>query len=268
MSDKSSTAASVHEQRVKALLEALSKLSESQLDWTQGVINQFQLTPDLTRNPDSDLVNECVLEMFGDALQIHHCLSTEALTKDKFEYALDRVLNKCGIPATLAGRCNPGHDITIKGVPVNLKTQADGDIKRDFIHISKFMELGKGKWETEEDLSGLRDRFFHHMTAYERILQLRRITDQETLQEYELVEIPKALLERAADGTIKMMNGSRQTPKPGTCTVTDGDGKILFQLYFDGGTERKLQIKKLDKSLCFVHASWHIKRIPLSTEAA
>ncbi len=29
-----------------------------------------------------------------------------------------------------------------------------------------------------------------------------------------------------------------------------------FQLYFDGGTERKLQIKHLLKSLCVVHAEW------------
>jgi type II restriction enzyme len=254
------------EQRLKTLLEALSGLSESQLAWTEGVINQFKLKPELHRNPASDLITDCVLEMLGDALQIHHCFSTEALSKDRFEYAFDRVLNRCGIPSTLADKCNPGHDITIMGVPFSLKTQADRGIKREFLHISKFMELGKGKWEVEEDLRGLRDRFFQHMTAYERILQLRRLVDQETVQEYELVEIPKELLLRAADGTLRMNNGSRQTPKPGRCSVHD-HGRLLLELYFDGGTERKLQIQHLDKRSCTVHASWTIRRIPLHTEA-
>jgi type II restriction enzyme len=205
--------------------------------------------------------------MFGDALQIHHCFSTEALSKDRFEYALDRVLNRCGIPSTLADKCDPGHDITIKGVPFSLKTQADKSVKAGFLHISKFMELGKGKWEIEEDLVGLRNRFFAHMTAYQRILQLRRLVNQETLQEYELVEIPKSLLEKAATGTIRMMQDSRQSPKPGTCTVADENGERLFELYFDAGTERKLQIRHLDKSHCIVHAHWSISRIPLIPEA-
>jgi hypothetical protein len=249
------------------LAEALSKLSESQLAWTEGVLHQFQQKPELWANPDSDLIKPCVLEQFGDALQIHHCFSTEALSKDRFEYAFDRVLNRCGIKSVLASKGNPGHDITIKGVPFSLKTQADKGIDPNFLHISKFMELGKGQWVVEADLAGLRDRFFTHMNAYQRILQLRRLTDRETLQTYELVEIPKDLLLTAANGTLAMMAASRQTPKPGTCTVKDGDGRKLFELYFDGGTERKLQIRHLDKRRCKVHGTWAIKRIPLSPEA-
>jgi len=103
------------------------------------------------------------------------------------------------------------------------------------------------------------------MKSYDRILQLRRVTNLETLQGYELVEIPKILLQQAATGTLRMMSSSRQTPKPGTCTVEDQGGNVLFQLYFDGGTERKLQIKRLDKRCCTLHASWGIRRIPLST---
>jgi hypothetical protein len=33
-------------------------------------------------------------------------------------------------------------------------------------------------------------------------------------------------------------------------------GELLFSLYFDGGGERKLQIKSLKKGLCKVHATW------------
>lgn len=232
------------------------------------MIRQFQEKPELWVNPDSDLITPCVLEQFGDALQIHHCFSTEALSKDRFEYAFNYVLNRCGIQSVLARKGNPGHDITIKGVPFSLKTQANKGIDANTLHISKFMELGKGKWEVEEDLAGLRDRFFAHMNAYDRILQLRRLTDRETLQMYELVEIPKSLLLKAANGTLVMMAASKQTPKPGTCTVQDGTGHKLFELYFDAGTERKLQIRHLDKRCCKVHGTWAIKRIPLTPSPA
>jgi type II restriction enzyme len=254
------------EQRIKALATALRELSDSQLGWTEGVINQFRQKPTLYRNPSSDLVTPCFLEMFGDALQIHHCFSTEALSKDKFEYAFERVLNRCNIPAVLAPKGNPGHDITIKGVPFSLKTQAEKNIRRDSIHISKFMELGKGPWATEQDLIGLRDQFFRHMHSYDRILQLRRVTDQKNLQEYELVEIPKKLLLRARTGVFRMMQDSPQNPKPGTCRVVDASDQLLFDLYFDGGTERKLQIRHLAKQNCIVHGVWGINRSPSITE--
>jgi hypothetical protein len=248
--------------RIRELAAALGGLSTYQLEWLEGVVNQFNLKPDLWREPKSELVTDCVSEMFGDALQIHHCFSREPLSKDRFEYAFERVLNHCGIPAQLASRGNPGHDITIAGERFSLKTQADRSIKEDFLHISKFMELGKGKWnKAEKELVGLRDQFFKHMNGYDRILQLRRITDTATLQKYELVEIPKDLLLKAKDGTLRMMHGSAQRPKPGTCTVA-AKGRRLFELYFDGGTERKLQIRYLDKRDCRVHASWGIKRIP------
>lgn len=73
---------------------------------------------------------------------------------------------------------------------------------------------------------------------------------------YELVEIPKALLQRAQNGTIAMNHASKQNPKPGYCQVHGEKQKLLFELYFDGGTERKLQIKHLRKDECVVIASW------------
>jgi Type II site-specific deoxyribonuclease len=250
--------------RLKELASFLYNLSDAQLTWLEAVIRQFQLKPDVWRNPDSDLVTACVLERFGDALQIHHCFSSEPLTKGSFEYALERVLNDCGIPAKLS---NPEsrHDITIKGVPFSLKTEAAKNIRKDFLHISKFMELGKGRWVEESDLVALRDSFLKHMESYDRILQLRRITNSNTLQEYELVEIPKFLLSEASNGAIRMAVKTTQNPKPGYCTVTRG-GKRLFELYFDAGSERKLQLRYLDKAECVVHANWKIKLIPPTIE--
>ena len=129
------------------------------------------------------------------------------------------------------------------------------------------MELGKGQWgDNLQDLEGLRDNFFHHMRSYERILTLRKLRDP-NLSIYELVEIPKTLLLEATTGALEMKMSSRQFPKPGYCTVNDATGKVRFQLYFDGGTERKLQIKHINKALCFVHATWRFEREPESEEA-
>jgi Type II site-specific deoxyribonuclease len=149
------------ETHLRRLYESLNHLTEGQLGWVQTVVEQFHKPASFQRSPDSDLMNECVLQDLGDALRIHHCFSKEAFTKDKFEYALERVLNLCGIPAALAPRGNPGHDITISGVRFSLKTQANKGISSRYLHISKFMELGKGTWtDQEEDFIGLREQFF------------------------------------------------------------------------------------------------------------
>ncbi len=124
------------------------------------------------------------------------------------------------------------------------------------------MELGKGKWKKDErDLIGLREQFFKHMKSYKRIFQLRYFGKSSSRSihashRYELVEIPKALLLEATTGELKMIHTSKQIPRPGYCTVRGRNNEIKFQLYFDGGTERKLQIKHLRKDLCIVHATW------------
>lgn len=245
--------------RVHALAERLPHLSVSQFTAIEGIIAQFARSHDFKRSAASDLVSECVLREFGDTLRVHHCFSAEAFTKDKFEFALERVCNFCGVEAALAPPGNPGHDITIRGVQISLKTQANAGIRVGHIHISKFMELGKGHWGAEvENLHGLRDRFFHHMRNYDRILTLRKLRDP-GFNLYELVEIPKGLLLEAANGVFEMRLESTQFPKPGYCTVMDAAGETKFQLYFDGGGERKLQIKRINKALCIVHATWRFR---------
>ena len=53
------------------------------------------------------------------------------------------------------------------------------------------------------------------------------------------------------------MEKSKQKPKPGYCNISEATGKgNKFQLYFDGGTERKLQIKNLQKKYCVLVAKW------------
>src|SRR6266404_4798694 len=181
---------------------------------------------------NSDIISDCMLGEIGDALRLHHCFSKESFTKDKFEYLMERSGNLCGIKAELATRGNPGHDITIRDEKFSLKTQANKGINRRTAHISKFMELGKGQWSDKDgDLVGLREQFFNHMKSYDRILLLRTLSKAPKDWEYELIEIPKALLRRAAQGRLEMSHDSSQMPKPGYCYVSDDVGKTLFSLY-------------------------------------
>jgi hypothetical protein len=245
---------------VRYLAQALVELTPSQLDWVGAVIRQFHLPHEFHRRDDSDIVTPAVLEMLGDALRIHHAFSRQALSKDRFEFAFERALNRAGVQAELVeNRTNRGHDIAIQGVPVSLKTQADAGIRVDSLHISKFMELGKGPWE----LPLLRDMFLKHMGSYERILQFRCLVPGPTSYLYELVEIPKTLLLEGAGAELVIQAESSQAPKPGYGYVYDAERNLKFALYFDGGTERKLQIKAIRKDLCTVHATWRFESAPL-----
>lgn len=228
--------------------------------WVRAVITQFKLPHTFKRNPNSDWITVEVMQRLGDALRIHHAFSRQPLTKDRFEFAFENALTLSGVPATLVtSRTNRGHDITIANVPVCLKTEAAANIKNTHIHVSKWMELGKGEW----DLVLQRQKFLDHLRSYERIFTLRCLTNGPMAYNYELVEIPKALLLEASNSELKVMENSTQSPKPGYGYVYSPQRKLKFALYFDAGSERKLQIKHLDKSLCTVHASWAFDVKPL-----
>jgi hypothetical protein len=239
--------------RIEELCAILQVLTNNQLDLIERVTNQFTQPYILTeRLISSDIVNNCLLATFGDALRIHHCFSKEPLSKDRFEYALEHSSNLCDSKAELAPKGNPGHDITINGIPISLKTEASSGIRTTHVHISKFMELGKGEWE----LPLLQERYINHMTSYDRIFTLRCLSKRAERWHYQLVEIPKTLLLEAQTGSLRVDTKSRQSPQPGYCDVIAPDGKIKFQLYFDAGTERKLQVRNLAIAYCIIHATW------------
>jgi type II restriction enzyme len=238
--------------------DLISKLSSKQLSIISETI-KILLIPFKEKRlcyKDNIFTDE-IIDSMGDFLKIHHCFSKEPFSKDKFEYALERTFNICGIEAQLAPKGNRGHDITINKTKISLKTQADSNIKENEIHISKFMELGKGEWI----LNDLRKQFLLHMEKYELIYSLRCLSSDDERSSgnwhYELINIPKILLQEAKNGSLRIMEKSKQDPKPGYCDIFDPSGKdIKFQLYFDGGSERKLQIKHLQKKHCYLIATW------------
>ena len=77
------------EKRLRTLYKALKNLTDGQIGWLVIVAEEFPKPKDFHNIADSDIITDCVLQDFGDALRIHHCFSREALSKDKFEYALE-----------------------------------------------------------------------------------------------------------------------------------------------------------------------------------
>jgi type II restriction enzyme len=160
---------------IELLVREMPELTAGQLHWLQRVVHVFSADHDF-RLSETDLFDEITLQNFGDAIRIHHSFSSEPFSKDKFEYVLVSVLKMSGHTASLASKCNPGHDATTDGVRLSLKTQADKGIRENILWISKYMELGKGVWsDNPNDLVGLRKQFLEHMKAYDRILTLRTL---------------------------------------------------------------------------------------------
>jgi hypothetical protein len=237
------------------ILARLNNLDPALQRRMMDMIIALEINKTYWRHPASNFVTDDFLNNFGSRLIMHHAMSKQPLTKDRFEYAIEAAMNESGQHAELENnRTNRGHDITINNQRISLKTEASAAIRYDKIHVSKWMELGRGRWE----LPLLRDLFIEHMTGYERIFTLRAFKSQEHRIDYELVEIPKNLMLEATNCELSECINSRQDPKPGYGYVRDQLGNAKFSLYFDGGSERKLQIKHLDKSLCFVHATWRL----------
>lgn len=243
------------QQRISEIVQKIPALTDGQLFWLDRVIRVFEGAHTF-QIVGSDLFDRNTLENFGDALRIHHSFSAEPFSKDKFEYVLEKVLTLSDRKAILAPKGNRGHDIEIEGTKISLKTQADRYIREDKIWISKFMELGKGTWgDNPKDLIRLRSMFLQHLKSYDRIFTLRALRRAPNWF-YELVEIPKQLLLAAKNGELEMQLKSKQFPKPGYCHVRSRTKEVVYHLYFDAGSERKLQVKNLLKTACKVHATW------------
>ena len=252
------------DERIQRLIAAIPTLANYRLQLIDKIVGAFAHPKDFRRSATSKLITAGVLEDFGEVLRMHHCLSREPFSKDKFEYALERILIEAGVVASLAPRGQRGFDIEISTEKFSLKTEAAKAIRENTIHISKFMELGGGTWgSNSNDLIGLRQQFLTALAGINRILILRTLKKGDPIFLYELVEIPKALLLKASGGRLEMMMQSTQNPKPGYCYI-EKDDELLFSLYFDGGGERKLQVKGLQKSLCTVHATWQFE-LPTDT---
>ncbi len=99
--------------------------------------------------------------------------------------------------------------------------------------------------------------------SHRRIFAFRCLNTNDLVDHhYELMEIPKAIFVAACSaGDFTLMTALGQTPKPGYCRVSDAAG-LMYELYFDGGTGRKLRGQKLRRNLCTFHAEWKFATPP------
>jgi type II restriction enzyme len=109
---------------IESLVHSIPELTAGQLHWIQRVVTVYSAEHKFILDK-SDLFDEMTIQNFGDAMRVHHSFSSEPFTKDKFEYVLVKVLNLSGHTGKLAPKGNPGHDATVDGVQLSLKTQAD-----------------------------------------------------------------------------------------------------------------------------------------------
>ncbi|NLA96505.1 MAG: restriction endonuclease [Clostridiaceae bacterium] len=249
-----------NELEISDLMNELEGLSRSQILWLKRIVDQFKKPYKFERNVGSDIIDDFFLEHFGTSLLVHHCISDEPFSKDKFEYLMVTISRMNGLDAELSAKGLRGPDITIDNTRYSLKTEASRYIKTEKVHISKFMELGKGRWVDEGDLIDLRNQYLLLLNEFDRLLTLRTLSKPPNDWHYELVEIPKSILSEAEFGTLEMKHDSKQNPKPGYCHVHNENNELKYHLYFDGGSERKLQVNHLDKKYCIVHANWYIAR--------
>jgi hypothetical protein len=253
---------------VRELLEQIRGLKSGEIKAVSSMVETLHQEKEFWRDPESTIITDEILEGVGARLRIHHSMSYEAFSKDKFEFAMIGAARDAGYEASKAIRGNRGEDIKIEKIRYSLKTQADAEIKNDKVMIPKYQELGKGNWtDKPEQLRGLLGQFFEHLSKYERILVLRRLHTDASQELYELVEIPKPLFERAQFGVLEMKTNSSQAgAKPGYCYVREkdekGKDKLIYQLYFDGGSERKLRVQHLLKCYCTPHATWRFALPP------
>lgn len=264
---------------VQQLQAAVAGLTDSQRAWLDAFVQQFQMPNTFWRNKKSDLVTDLVLENIGDLLRIHHAMSRRALSKAPFEYAFEKALLLSKKKAKLADSAtNPGYDMIVDGERISLKTEAAKNVSKKQLHVSKWMEMG-GAWDP---VNIQLPKFLKHLEGYDRILSLRCLQQTGTHYHYELVEIPKALMLEASKGVMEAAKKTKQETTPWYCRVPDEvamaeaaakakKGKApkpayKFSLYFDAGTERKLQVKQIQLQHCIVHATWQFEAVQLTPE--
>jgi hypothetical protein len=122
-------------EQVQALIPDLQKLTRDQFDWIERLIKSMSLPVNSTRNPNSDVfTDDRSLELFFLYLVTHHSLSSEPFKKEKFEYAIEKMMGTLNRAAARpASRTHRGHDLTVSGERWSFKSEAHKAIKKELL---------------------------------------------------------------------------------------------------------------------------------------
>ena len=218
----------------------------------------------------SDIVVPLFAGHFLTRLRFHHAANDDVLNKKAFEFAFKHACIAAGRKAEITtSAVHPGQDISVDGVPISLKTEAEKKISTHSLKISKFMEA---RWirdcKSERDFHARVSAITAHMAHYDRLLVLRvfRMLEAPTPSvRYDLVEIPLGILRMIS--TLRSTDFQPPGKKSGgsSAVVKDGPRKV-FTLRLDGSVE-KVTISGLAMSYCTPHASWTVA-VPAGLVAA
>ncbi len=193
--------------------------------------------------------------------QILHATNEAKLTKKAFEYAFRAASVAAGRSAFITtSQTNPGADVTVDGVAFSLKTEAAAGMRADRITISK---LSEARWiqqcaTLEELAQATATRIPAHLQKYERILTLRARSLSPIKVQYELIEIPRAVLLQVR--TLTAADFSPRTPQGGSSASVKLNGGEAFTLRLDG-SDGKVTITNLHMSVCIRHCDWAIPTV-------
>ncbi len=169
-----------------------------------------------------------------------------------FESLVERAFLHTGWPrdqVILTHPNSPRADITVGETRLSLKTETGNITRRGLISITKPCTTETGDWTSE----ALIRHALNHLSRYEGILMLRAIWERENIIDYQLVEIPLALL-RMMQGFVARPGGGRAGRRSLGFDVTEGDD-VLFHIHFDGA-DGKCQLRNLRVDRCILLAEW------------
>jgi hypothetical protein len=183
-------------------------------------------------------------QWIADHHTVYPCLPPQGIY---FESLVQRAFLHAGWPrdqVTLTNPNSPKADITVGATRLSLKTETGNITRRHHISITKLCTTEKGDWTSES------------LSRYEGILMLRAIWERENVIDYQLVEIPLALL-RKMEGCQAQPVGRRAGRQSLGFDVLE-QGDVLFHIHFDGA-DGKCQLRGLRVDRCIMLAEWEQK---------
>ncbi len=246
---------------LRQLIVVATRLDPVQVELLTDIARTMLRAVQETRNSASDLVTGRFAADFRNRLLIHHATNESKLTKKAFEYAFQGACRADGKEALVTVSSTfSGVDVTVDGVRFSLKTEAAKDIRADSLIISKFTEA---RWiqqcsTLEELVEEIRTRIPAHLSLYDRILVLRVRDLSLKRVQYEIVEIPIALLRRVADLTAA--DFTPRTKQGGSSARVKIEGQTALTLRLDG-SDGKITLAGLRLEYCVRHAVWVIPTV-------
>ncbi len=209
--------------------------------------------------PNADLFSPAFIGKLRHWIETHHTIYPRLPPRDiYFESLVERAFLHTGwprdkvIPSPLN---SPRADITVGETRLSLKTETGNITRRNQINITKLRTTEAGDWTSDALIGSV----LSHLSRYDSILMLRALWERENVIDYQLVEIPLAVL-RKMQGCIaqpvRQRGGSRREGGRTSLSfdVTEQDN-VLFHVHFDG-SDGKCKLSRLRVDRCVMLAEW------------